>query len=329
MEPSPHVSTEGVALQEIGLLINQSVAVALNIKLFGHGVRIWAELKEMGRDYGEWTYGTLQDGHFSCGVRLPSSLAQTVEVGQVGWWSGVFEATGQSADSRKRLSQYDAWRFVAHRFEAQGVSARFYRLQETEQQLRAEGLVPHTPRPWPTGPFPWIIAVVGHPQSKGFEDVQVKFAGHSQIAWHPIPVEIGQVASVVQGIQQVDTSCQALVIVRGGGDLEVFDQAPVVRALAACPVYTIAGIGHATDRVLANAVVDYAATTPTDAALYVLAQITAQQEQQDRLALAEQNQQLTRQMEVLASRAKAQQYRMIGLGVLLLAILAIVLVLHL
>jgi len=67
-----------------------------------------------------------------------------------------------------------------------------------------------------------------------------------------------------------------IAIVRGGGDtndLMIFDEDKVLQKIADLKSYRIAGIGHSADNNLVNAVVDYSATTPTDAGNHLKEQL--------------------------------------------------------
>ncbi|NNG80631.1 exodeoxyribonuclease VII large subunit [Acinetobacter sp. ANC 5378] len=67
-----------------------------------------------------------------------------------------------------------------------------------------------------------------------------------------------------------------IAIIRGGGDsndLMIFDEDKVLQKIADLKSYRIAGIGHSADNNLVNAVVDYSATTPTDAGNHLKEQL--------------------------------------------------------
>lgn len=106
-------------------------------------------------------------------------------------------------------------------------------------------------------------------------------------AWHDLRDELGRsgigfelrIADVrVQGDRAVEMvtagirtlsrhhDLDAIVVVRGGGarnELATFDAEPIARAIAACPVPVLTGLGHEIDRSVADEVAHSAYKTPT------------------------------------------------------------------
>jgi exodeoxyribonuclease VII large subunit len=77
-----------------------------------------------------------------------------------------------------------------------------------------------------------------------------------------------------------------VIVARGGGsweDLHGFDDERVARAIAACAVPVIVGVGHATDSTIADAAADVCAPTPSAAAEIVTAAQHRVEERVDRL----------------------------------------------
>lgn len=71
-----------------------------------------------------------------------------------------------------------------------------------------------------------------------------------------------------------------VIVVRGGGaatDLAAFDEELVARAIATSPHPVITGVGHETDRTVADEVAHFAAKTPTAAAQHLVGVVAAAQ----------------------------------------------------
>jgi len=83
---------------------------------------------------------------------------------------------------------------------------------------------------------------------------------------------------VVRGIETLASlkTLDVIVIVRGGGaktDLLAFDDISICRAVAACPLPVITGIGHETDLTVTDLVAHRSFVTPTDTARFLVSRL--------------------------------------------------------
>ena len=151
------------------------------------------------------------------------------------------------------------------------LQARFAALRE---KLATEGLfAPELKRPLPR--WPLRVAVVTSASGAALHDIRVTLARR----WPMLAVMVYPV--LVQGDQAAAQICTALgriarrqqedvaILARGGGsaeDLWCFNEESVARAIRACPVPVVTGIGHEIDFTIADFAGDLRAATPTAAA---------------------------------------------------------------
>jgi exodeoxyribonuclease VII large subunit len=79
--------------------------------------------------------------------------------------------------------------------------------------------------------------------------------------------------ALVGALRAVAASADVVCLVRGGGartDLAAFDREAVARAIAACPVPVLTGIGHETDTTVSDLVAHRSFTTPTACASFLV-----------------------------------------------------------
>jgi exodeoxyribonuclease VII large subunit len=140
-------------------------------------------------------------------------------------------------------------------------------------RLAAEGLLdPARKRPLPA--FAGRIAVVTSETGAVLQDilhVLRRRAPWVRVQLCPARVQgDGAADSIACALELAGRGGADLVIVaRGGGSLEdlwAFNEEPVARAIAACPVPVISAVGHETDVTIADLVADLRAPTPSAAA---------------------------------------------------------------
>jgi exodeoxyribonuclease VII large subunit len=159
-----------------------------------------------------------------------------------------------------------------------GAGLAALRLQQLRDRLAAEGLFERD-RKRPLPAHPHTIAVVTSATAAAWGDIQrtlgQRYPG-LRVRFAPATVQGDRApVSMVAAIERVvaDGQAQVLILARGGGateDLSCFNDERLVRAIAACPIPIITGIGHERDQSLADLVADHCAHTPTAAAEQVV-----------------------------------------------------------
>jgi exodeoxyribonuclease VII large subunit len=212
-------------------------------------------------------YFTLKDGAAQLSVVLFRRQAQLLR---------FRPKDGDAVRLRGQLSVYDSrgqLQLIAESMQQTGLGALLAAVQELKARLRREGLFENQ-RPLPA--FPRCIGVVTSLQGAALRDiVKVCRRRHAAVNLLIYPAAVqgpncaAEIAAGVRWFSAHSERADVVVVARGGGsweDLHGFDAEVVVRAIAACLVPVITGIGHATDSVLADAAADVCAPTPSAAA---------------------------------------------------------------
>ena len=155
-----------------------------------------------------------------------------------------------------------------------GLGALFEAFLRLRERLGKEGLFDQAAkRPLPE--FPRTVGVITSLQAAALRDVLSTLARRNPsigVVIYPVPVQGEGAAGKIAAALAVAGSrgdCDALLLVRGGGSIEdlwAFNEEAVARAIRACPIPVVAGIGHESDFTIADFAADCRAHTPTAAA---------------------------------------------------------------
>ena len=185
--------------------------------------------------------------------------------------------SGQHIEARVLVTLYEARGDFQLNIEAArraGIGNLYESFLRLKEKLEREGLFASAiKRPLPA--FPRRIGVVTSPQAAALRDVLSTLgrrAGQVEIIVYPTPVQgDGAAALIADAIRRAGerAECELLILCRGGGsleDLRAFNDETVARAIRACPLPVVSGIGHETDFTIADLAADRRAATPTAAA---------------------------------------------------------------
>jgi exodeoxyribonuclease VII large subunit len=155
-----------------------------------------------------------------------------------------------------------------------GPGARFEAFLRLRDRLEKEGLFDAAAkRPLPA--LPRAIGVITSPEAAALRDVLTTLRRRNPsigVILYPVAVQGHGAAEGIAAALRVAgrrRECDVLLLVRGGGSIEdlwTFNEEIVARALRACPIPVVTGVGHETDFTIADFAADRRAPTPTAAA---------------------------------------------------------------
>jgi exodeoxyribonuclease VII large subunit len=188
---------------------------------------------------------------------------------------------GQKVLVRGSMSLYDVrgdLQLYVSRMEPQGLGALQQAIEQVKRRLAADGLLdPARKRPLP--PFPRTIGLVTSLDAAALRDllkVIYTRAPRMHVVISPARVQgDAAAASIVAALARLTAHAtpDLVIVARGGGSLEdlmAFNHDAVARAIAACPVPVVSGVGHESDITIADLVADVRAATPSHAAELVV-----------------------------------------------------------
>ena len=190
---------------------------------------------------------------------------------------GFTPKAGLHVIARGRVSLYEPrgeYQLIVDHLEEAGVGALQREFERLKTKLAAEGLfASERKRSLPR--FPRRIAVVTSPTGAAVRDVLNILARRfppAAVLVYPTAVQGAAAApAIVKALQLASarTDCDVLILARGGGSLEdlwAFNDERVARAIRACAIPVVTGIGHEIDFTIADFAADARAPTPSGAA---------------------------------------------------------------
>nr|MBW4040258.1 exodeoxyribonuclease VII large subunit [Acidobacteriota bacterium] len=286
LAPTAQVYTVAELVRRIRSLVERT---------YGH-VTVEGEISNWRPASSGHCYFTLKDGEAQLSIVLFRRQAQLLR---------FRPKDGDAVRVSGSLSVYDSrsqLQLIAETMQQTGLGALLAATQALKDRLRREGLFANA-RPLP--PFPRCIGIVTSLHGAALRDiVKVCRRRHAAINLLIYPASVqgpncpAEVAAGVRWFSQHAASPQTRVphvsllrhgnadsphshdlpnpgtvdvvlVARGGGsweDLHGFDHELVARAIAACSIPVITGIGHAPDSTIADAAADLCAPTPSAAA---------------------------------------------------------------
>jgi exodeoxyribonuclease VII large subunit len=184
---------------------------------------------------------------------------------------------GMQVEVRATATVYEArgkFQLVVDAMRRAGLGALYAAFEKLKAKLEKEGLFdPALKRELP--PFPRTVGVVTSPQAAALRDVITALGRRMpgiNVIIYPTPVQgEGAGAKIADAIALAGSraECEVLIVCRGGGSIEdlwAYNEEVVARAIRACPLPVVSGVGHETDFTIADFAADVRAPTPTAAA---------------------------------------------------------------
>ena len=187
---------------------------------------------------------------------------------------------GQQVLLRAKVSLYPArgdFQLIGEHMEEAGDGALRRQFEQLKARLLDEGLFDDRNK-LPLPALPTRLGVITSPSGAAIRDIlsvlRRRFPS-VPVLIYPVPVQgVEAPAAIVEALRTAAqrNECDVLILARGGGSLEdlwAFNDETVARAIHACPLPVVSGIGHEVDVTIADFVADLRAATPSAAAEHV------------------------------------------------------------
>jgi exodeoxyribonuclease VII large subunit len=250
--------------------LNREVRALLERAL--HVVWVEGELSNFSQPASGHWYFTLKDREAQ--LRCAMFRMKNVLV-------GFTPRAGAQLLVRGRLSVYEArgeYQLIVEHLEEAGLGALKRNFERLKAKLAAEGLFAlERKRPLPR--FPRRVGVITSPTGAALHDILKIIARRyppAAVLVYPTAVQgAAAVPALIAALTAASAraECDVLILARGGGSLEdlwAFNDERVARAVHACALPVVSGVGHEIDFTIADLVADARAPTPSAAAELVV-----------------------------------------------------------
>jgi len=226
------------------------------------------EISNLSRPASGHIYFTLKDATASLRCVIWRTHAQRLMVNL---------RDGQAVEAHGAISIYERdgqYQLYVDTLRLAGEGWLYQEYLRLKARLEAEGLFDADRKLQPP-PFPHRIGIVTSATGAALQDVLNTLRGRfplAEILLAPAPVQGDDAPPEIErSLKRLEAAGpDVILLVRGGGSLEdlwAFNEETVVRAIAACKIPIVTGVGHETDFTLADFAADVRAPTPTGAAV--------------------------------------------------------------
>ena len=231
---------------------------------------LWVEgeLSNLSRPASGHLYFTLKDAQAQVRCALFRGSQRALSVAP---------KDGMQVLVRARVSLYEGrgdYQLIVDSLEEAGEGALRHAYEALRNRLAQEGLF-DSARKKPLPRLAKRIGIITSPSGAVLHDILTTLKRRFPaipVLLHPVPVQGEGAAEKIAAMIQLAgqrRDCDVLILARGGGSLEdlwAFNEEVVARAIHACPLPIVCGVGHETDISIADFVADARAPTPTAAA---------------------------------------------------------------
>jgi exodeoxyribonuclease VII large subunit len=248
-----------------------------------------AELNRLARTALEqhlpltWVAGEISNfkrydsGHCYFTLKDESAQVECVMFRQKAMLLGWQPESGMQVEVRACATLFEArgkFQITVEAMRRAGLGALYEAFERLKARLEREGLF-DAARKRALPRFPRSLGIVTSPQAAALRDVLTilrRRAPGLPVIIYPTPVQgEGAAARIAEAVRIAGAraECDVLIVCRGGGSIEdlwAYNDEKLARAICACPIPIISGVGHETDFTIVDFVADVRAPTPTAAA---------------------------------------------------------------